>query len=169
MPFTEIDLSYNTLTARAGVILGDSLAAYGLLTHLKLTGCNIELEGVQRICENLPSNRSLKALDVGYLSDAGLQVVTNYLPRALTLQNLSFQEMPKVTWTPQTKHDFVASMKTARLLECSVTTDNVDTHAPFLAEVQRLTALNRAEFFEAEQNREALLMAEASSYCVQLL
>lgn len=169
MPFSEIDLSYNALTARAGVILGDALAAQGLLTYIKLTGCNIEVEGVQRICEALTQNRSLKALDVGYVSDAGLQVLSKYIPQATYLQSLAFQEMTKATWALEVKEQFIKSMQQAKLLECTVTTDNLEMHADFLAEIQRLASINRADFIEAEQNRDALLMAEASTYCSNLL
>mmetsp|Transcript_15797 Transcript_15797/g.28889 ORF Transcript_15797/g.28889 Transcript_15797/m.28889 type:complete len:172 (+) Transcript_15797:243-758(+) len=169
MPFTEIDLSYNNLTARAGVILGDALATHGLLTYIKLTGCNVEVEGVQRICETLVMNRSLRALDIGYLTEAGLRVVSKYLSRAVHLQSLAFQEMPRTKWGSEVKELFITTLKKAKLLEVTITTDNTEDHADFLGEVQRLAGINRADFIEEEQNRDALLMAEASTYCTNLL
>lgn len=87
----ELDLSYNNLKDRSGVFIGNLIASGYKLKKLKLTGCSIEKDGVQRIFESLHTNSPLKEIDIGLITDFGLNIIAKYVPRSEKLKRLAFQ------------------------------------------------------------------------------
>lgn len=113
---TELDVSYNEIRDRSGVFIGDYIRKKPALTSLKLTGCFVEVDGLVRILENLASNK-LVELDVGLVTDFGLDKLAKVLVKNESLLSIAFQEREEKPWSDAAKTRFLTAIRSNRVIQ----------------------------------------------------
>lgn len=126
---TDLDVSYNDIRDRAGVFIGDYLRKKQSLTVLRLTGCYVEMDGLVRIVENLMSNKIVE-LDVGVVTDAGLDLLAKALGKNESVLYVAFQEKEEQQWSDAAKNRFLAALRNNRVIQnCNVSCSDNELHS----------------------------------------
>ncbi|CAG9335147.1 unnamed protein product [Blepharisma stoltei] len=146
-----IDLSFNNLKDRSGVYIGNLLAQGYDLKTLKLTGCCIEKDGVQRILETLNNSSKLRSLDIGQVSDIGLSILAKYVPRSEKLKYLAFQEFSEGCWTENAKRNAIDALyQSQSLLDVEITCLG---HQDFIEEIQAICDRNKKAHAQRKEEK----------------
>lgn len=74
-----LDLSHNKLTTRAGEYISEAIKSEYKIHYLNFKENNLEPTGTWRIIESVNSNHNIQMLDLGIISDVGLELLTNLL------------------------------------------------------------------------------------------
>ena len=152
-----LDLAYNNLTDKSGVYLSQLLPSSRRLKELTLTGCSLEVVGLQRLLEVLPATR-LESLDIGLVSDKGLRLLAKHIGKSQTLRHLTFQEGEQ--WSEDAKTGLLLVLReNERLLSCEAACEDETPHFDFVGELHALCERNRRLFLEdrATKYRQDLL------------
>ena len=91
---TKLKLDGNCFTSRAGEYIGAAIvnnSSYPL-TSISFTGISLESIGLTRMIEAVNSNSNIKRLDIGILTDEGLQALSALLASNMTLESITMQE-----------------------------------------------------------------------------
>jgi len=152
-----LDLAYNNLTDKSGVYLSKVLPLSRRLRELTLTGCSLEVVGLQRLLEILPQTK-VETLDVGVVSSKGLGLLGKYVNKVATLRHLTFQEGD--LWSEEAKSSLLTVLRQNHtLLSLEAACEDDVPHFSFLGEIHAL----------CERNRRLFLSLHASKYRQELL
>lgn len=85
-------MSNNKVLSKTGVYIGQSLIDNPdyPISEILFKDVNIEPEGVMRIIEAVNSNKNIKKIHAGIISDQGLDIISNILKDNSTLFKLEF-------------------------------------------------------------------------------
>ena len=91
---SKLKVDGNCFTSKAGEYIGGALASNPdyQIKSLSFTGICLESIGVTRIVEACNANAHIKRLDIGVLTDRGLQTIANLLRSNTSLEEITIQE-----------------------------------------------------------------------------
>ena len=87
---TKLKLDGNCFTSRAGEYIGEAIsnnASYPIMS-ITFTGICLEQIGLTRMIEAVNCNSNIKRLDIGILTDEGLQALSALLASNTTLESI---------------------------------------------------------------------------------
>ena len=152
-----LDLAYSNLTDKSGIYLSKVLPLSRHLRELVLTGCSLEVVGLQRLLEIMPQTR-LETLDIGVVSSKGLALIGKYVNKVQSLKHLTFQEGDM--WSEEAKSSLLTVLRENKtLLSLEASCEDDVPHFAFLGEIHSL----------CERNRRLFLSTHASRYRQELL
>lgn len=108
----KLDLSNNNLCSRAGEYIGDVLIEnpnYSL-KELSFKGNKLEENGTRRIIVAATINTNLKVLNIGVISDFGLDLISQELMN-MKLIKFGFQEDKSKPFSDKSKDKFTGTLR----------------------------------------------------------
>jgi hypothetical protein len=90
----KLNISGANMEEKAGIFIGDALLANPNypIEYLKFKEINLEETGLHRILEAANANHHIKRLNVGLVSDKGLNIMSELLAHNSSLHRLEFTE-----------------------------------------------------------------------------
>ncbi len=104
---TALDFGKTKIGSRAGEYLAEALRGDYPIKWLSFKGNCLEGVGLRHILEAANSNENMKYLDLGYVSDDGLQMMTELLKFNKTLEEIRFKECKEKPFEESSKLAFV--------------------------------------------------------------
>lgn len=101
-----LDLSKNNLSSRAGEYIGEALTPEYRIHFLSFRGNCLETFGLRRVLEAVNANEHIEMLDIGVISNAGLEMVTGLLKSNTNLNKLRITECPDAPFEKAQKDAF---------------------------------------------------------------
>ena len=91
---SKLVLDGNNFTSKAGEYIGQAISSNPEypLKKISFTGISLETIGLTRIVEAVNSNRNVKKLNIGLLTDSGLKQLANLLVANDSPEEISLQE-----------------------------------------------------------------------------
>ena len=113
---TKLDLSKNNFSSKAGEYIGDALCKNPDYTIFKVSFAKISLEeaGLVRLIEAANLNKHILKLNIGVITDRGLQMLSDLLRENDTLEEIVIEETDdhQKYWTDAGRASFTSMLKT---------------------------------------------------------
>jgi hypothetical protein len=118
---TKIDLSQNKFSSKAGEYIGQALCENPDYTIFKVSFAKINLEdaGLVRLIEAANLNKHILKLNVGVITDRGLQMLSDLLKENDSLEEIVIEETSdhQKYWTDAGRASFTRMLKTCTQLK----------------------------------------------------
>lgn len=118
---TKLKLDGNNFTTKAGEYIGNALCANPSykIKKLSFSGICLESIGLTRVIEACNGNTNIKKLNIGVLTDEGLERLAHLLASNESLEELEIQETKdhQKLWTDRGRNAFTEMLKNGTVLK----------------------------------------------------
>mmetsp|Transcript_1043 Transcript_1043/g.1910 ORF Transcript_1043/g.1910 Transcript_1043/m.1910 type:complete len:313 (-) Transcript_1043:8-946(-) len=123
--FTKLNLSNNPLMMhKTGIYIGDALIQNPEHPVEKINFKNVFLEedGLLRILEACNANKNIERVNLGFVTDKGLKLMSETIAHNLTLKKIKFQEHkdPNLKWKDKSKQALINAIKQNKALSTNL-------------------------------------------------